>query len=198
MKMSNSDIHPLFPYFNKYTTISEKDFDTIKSHFIHKKIRKKRYLLEEGEICKYMAFIVKGAMRQYYIDEKGVEHVINLYIENWWAGDRESFVTAKPSVYTIDAWEDCELFLLSRDSNLKLTDECPAFNELALRLDERNTIATQKRITSSISLTAEKRYEDFVDRHPSFIQRFPQHIIASYLGITKDTLSRVRNKAFKR
>jgi len=133
-------------------------------------------------------------MRKYYLDENGIEHVVDLYIENWWAGDRESFSMATPSVYNIDVWEDTEVLLLSRESVLKLRSECPSFNELTLKLDEQNSIATQKRITSSISFSAEKRYADFVERHPYFLQRFPQHIIASYLGVTKDTLSRVRKK----
>ncbi len=191
-------MHPLFQYINRYAIISEGDFKVFISHFTEKKIRKKQFLLREGAICKHMAFIVNGSMRKYYIDEKGVEHTVDLYIENWWAGDRESFVKLTPSVYNIDACKDCELFLISRENTLKLRNQCAAFNELLLKLDEQNTIATQRRITSSISATAEKRYEDFVDCHPYFIQRFPQHIIASYLGITKDTLSRVRKKALRK
>ncbi|PRD47571.1 Crp/Fnr family transcriptional regulator [Sphingobacterium haloxyli] len=191
-------MHPLFQYINRYAIISEGDFSVFVDHFTEKKIRKKQLLLQEGTVCEHMAFIVKGSLRKYYIDEKGVDHTVDLYIENWWAGDRESFVKLTPSVYNIDAWQDCELLLISRENTLKLRNQCPAFNELLLKLDEHNTIATQRRITSSISATAKKRYEDFVDCHPYFIQRFPQHIIASYLGITKDTLSRVRKKALRR
>lgn len=191
-------MHALFQYIKQYVKISDEDFEIFASHCIPKKISKKQYLLREGEICKCLAFIVKGAMRKYYVDEKGIEHTINLFVENWWAGDRESFVMLTPSNYHVDAWEDCELLLISRESTLKLRQECSAFNELTLKLDEQSTIATQKRITSSISMTAEKRYEDFVTNYPHFIQRFPQHIIASYLGITKDTLSRVRKKALRK
>lgn len=193
-------MHPLFIYINNYlsTSISEEDFETLLSHFVHKTIRKKHYLLEEGEICKNLAFILKGSMRKYFIDEKGVEHVINLYIENWWAGDRESFSMLTPSLYNIDACAECEVLLISKENASKLLAECPAYNEFSLKLDERNHIASQQRITSAISFTAEKRYRDFVERHPYFVQRFPQHIIASYLGITKDTLSRVRRTVLRK
>lgn len=187
-------MHPLFNYINKYATMSEEDFEIFLSHFIEKKITKKTYLLEEGEICKYMAFVIKGSLRKYYLDEKGIESIVDLYIENWWAGDRESFVNLTPSIYNIEALENCELLLVSRENTLKLRDQCRAFNELTLKLDEQHTIANQRRITSSISSTAEKRYTDFVEYYPHFIQRFPQHLIASYLGITKDTLSRIRKK----
>ncbi|WPR77324.1 Crp/Fnr family transcriptional regulator [Algoriphagus sp. NG3] len=190
----------LHNYLNRYSSslISDAEFQDIFSHFEYKKVKRKQNLFMQGDVFKQMAFIVKGAMRKFYVDEKGVERVVDLYIENWWAGDRESFVMSLPSMYSIDAWEDCELLLISRENTVKLCNKCPAFTEFLLKLDERNSISAQKRITSSISLTAEKRYADFVERHPYFIQRFPQHVIASYLGITKDTLSRIRKQALKK
>ena len=191
-------MHPLFEYIKQYVTVSEEIFNNeLKNSFIKKEIRKKEYFLIEGEICKNFCFIAKGAMRKYHTDDKGIEHVVNLFVENWWAGDRESFVKQTPSAYTVDAWEDCELYLINRENSTKLLKESSIFNEFILKLDEQHTISTQKRITSSLSLSAEKRYEDFVSNYPHFVQRFPQHIIASYLGITKDTLSRVRRKALK-
>ncbi len=190
-------MHPLFEYINRYAFLSEEDFPLFLDYLIPKKIKRKQCLLQEGEICKHLAFIITGAMRKYYVDDKGAEHVIDLYVENWWAGDRESWVMHTPSKYNIEACEDCDVLLISRANQLKLCNHLPAFNQLMVKLDERNAISSQKRITSSISLTAEKRYADFVDLHPEFVQRFPQHIIASYLGITKDTLSRVRKKALR-
>ena len=190
----------LIQYIKKHsaTPLSEEAIEGIKHLFVPKKLRKKQYFLQEGEVCKYFAFIVKGAMRQYTVDDKGVEHIVHLSTENWWVGDRESWVMLTPTNYYIDAWEDTELLLITRANALNLANQCPAFNELIRLLDERNNIATQKRITSSISFSAEKRYADFVNNHPDFSQRFPQHIIASYLGITKDTLSRVRKHALKK
>jgi len=191
-------MHPFFTYINEYTYISEEDFKEILEYFFIKKFKKKDLLIVEGKISNYMAFIVKGSMYKYYINEKGVKNVVNLYIENWWAGDRESFVNSTPTMYYIEACEDCELLLLSRENTLKLLSFCQAFIEFTIKLDERNNIATQKRVASSISFSAEKRYEDFVNCYPHFIQRFPQHLIASYLGITKDTLSRIRKKMLKK
>lgn len=162
------------------------------------KIRRRQYFLKEGEVCRHFAFIVKGAMRQYKVDDKGVEHIVHLGIENWWVGDRESWVMLSPTAYCIDAWEDSELLLISREDTIRLLHELPAFSEMTRLLDERNNIATQRRITSSISATAEGRYNDFVDCHPDFLQRFPQHIIASYLGITKETLSRIRRQSLQK
>jgi hypothetical protein len=90
------------------------------------------------------------------------------------------------------------LLLITRYDTLRLMKQLPSFNEMVRRMDDRSNIATQRRIASHISLTAEKRYLDFADNHPDFLRRFPQHIIASYLGITKDTLSRVRKQILKK
>lgn len=170
----------------------------IEKKFHYKKLRKKQYFLQEGEVWKHLAFIVKGAMRQYWVDDKEVEHIVHLRIENWWVGDRESWAMNTPTKYNIDAWETTELLLISRADTLTLAHQSPAYSEMMRVLDERNFIATQKRITSSISLTAEKRYADLANHYPEFLQRFPQHAIASYLGISKDTLSRVRKQLLKK
>ncbi|RYJ42807.1 Crp/Fnr family transcriptional regulator [Flavobacterium beibuense] len=183
----------LHAYLNRYVSalISEKDFEMIAGHFTPMELKKKQYLLKEGQVIDFFAFIVKGAMRKYYIDDKGKEHVINLYIENWWAGDRESFALLTPSRYYIETCEPCEILVITRENKEKLCRECPVFNEFILKLDEKYSVASQKRIASSISSSARERYDDFAARYPEFLQRFPQHLIASYLGITKDTLSRV-------
>ncbi len=190
----------LIQYISNHSTtqLSEEAIETIEGLFVPTKLRKGQYFLQKGEVCKYTAFIVRGAMRQYTVDDKGVEHVVYLSTENWWVVDRESWVMLTPSNYYIDAWENTELLIITRADAINLTNQCPAFNELTRLLDERNKIATQRRITSYISSSAEERYADFVNFHPDFLQRFPQRIIASYLGMTKDTLSRVRKMPLKK
>lgn len=131
-------------------------------------------------------------MRQYTVDEKGIEHIVRLGIETWWMGDRESYIMETPSTYNIDAWEDTQMLLINRPQVVELMKTVPAFCEMVHQMDDRNHIANQKRINSTISSAAEKRYTDFYGLYPELIERFPQHIIASYLGISKDTLSRVR------
>ena len=145
----------------------------------------------------FYGFVVKGAMRQYSVDEKGNEHIVQLSIENWWAGDRESFTMLTPSLYFVDAWEETDLLTLTQ-TDLSVLDEIPAFLEMKAKMDENHHIALQKRVNASISLSAEQRYEALAQMYPEFLQRFPQHIIASYLGITKETLSRVRASSTKK
>lgn len=190
----------LFKYIETHsqTQLTKSEMEVIKNAFVLKKLRKRQYLLQEGEICKYFSFIVKGAMRQYSVDEKGVEHIVQLSIENWWVGDRESFIMLTPSTYNVDAWEDTELLVTTRAEQLDLLEKIPSISSMILKMDERHFIASQYRLNSVISQTADKRYEDFASRYPELLQRFPQHLIASYLGITKSSLSRIRNQAMKR
>jgi CRP-like cAMP-binding protein len=190
----------LIKYINSYisTPLNESQEELIKNTFVPRKLRKRQYFLQEGQICKHAAFIVKGAMRQYSVDDKGAEHIVHLSIENWWAVDRESFIMLTPSIYNIDAWEETDVLLFTKADYTNLSNPIPALLEMSRNLDDRNYIATQKRLNASISLSAEQRYTDFAKAYPEFIQRFPQHIIASYLGITKETLSRVRNHMMKK
>ena len=190
----------LYDYINSHSSsgVSEQEFELIKNYFIRKKLRKKQYFLQEGDICKYFGFILSGAMRQYTVDDKGAEHIVQLAVENWWVGDRESWTMSVPSLYNIDAWEDTELLLMSHDTLLELVQQFPAFAETKKIMDDRNNIASQRRITSAISSTAEKRYTTFVECYPNLLERFPQHMIASYLGIAKDTLSRIKRQLFQK
>ncbi len=187
-------------YVNSYTTapLTEGEIDLIGNIFIPKKFRKRQYFLQEGEVCKYTAFITKGAMRQYRVDEKGEEHIIKLFLENWWASDRESLINHTPSMYFIDAWEDTDALLATKTDLSDLVDRSHTLSEWLRKLDANFAIASQKRISAAISLSAEERYYDLEKTNPAFLQRFPQHIIASYLGINRETLSRIRSRGFKK
>ncbi|KQW98962.1 Crp/Fnr family transcriptional regulator [Flavobacterium sp. Root420] len=189
----------LIAYISQYASLplTSEEQALIVATFQPKKLRKKQYFLQEGDVCKYAGFIVKGAMRQYSVDDKGTEYIVHLFIENYWANDRESSTMLTPSKYNIDAWENTELLIITRAEMLDLMDKIPALVQMIRLMDERNAIANQRRLSSTISNAAEKRYEEFATHHPQFIQRFPQHLIASYLGITKETLSRIRKQGTK-
>lgn len=189
-----------FDYLKKFSAdpLSADEKTLLRQAFTPFKLRKRQYLLQAGNQSKHFAFIVKGSMRMYSVDDKGTEHFVRLGVEGWWMGDRESWAMVTPSLYNIDAWEDTEVLLINRDNTLELIKTVPAFCEMIRQLDERNNIANQRRLTSSISGTADKRYADFIACYPELLHRFPQHIIASYLGITKDTLSRVRRRLLQK
>src|SRR5689334_22934687 len=158
----------LIKYIRSYSTtpLTEDDIELIKNVFLPKRIRRKQYLLQTGEVCKYSAFLVKGAMRQYSVDEKGAEHIVRLAIENWWAVDRESFLMLTPSIYNIDAWEDSDTLLVTKADLTDTLSKIPAINEMSRKLDENHAFALQKRVNASISYQAEKRYADFAKQYP--------------------------------
>jgi CRP-like cAMP-binding protein len=185
---------PLFKYIEDYSSLilSDEDKHLIQETFKLKKLRKKQYYLQEGDVSKYIGFLIKGAMRMYSVDQKGHEHIVRFGVENWWMGDYESFNMLTPTKYNVDAVEDSELLMISNPQIQHLTDQIPAVAEMIKMLDRRANIATQNRIHAAISLTAEERYQHLQDAYPAFIQRFPQNMIASYLGISPETLSRIR------
>jgi CRP-like cAMP-binding protein len=192
----------VFEVFRKYVEgrilLTEEQYGRLQSLCIIKKLRKKQYLLQEGDAWKYHAFITKGCMRTYSIDEKGLEYIIYFGIENWWIGDKESLMFNQPSKYNIDAVEDSEVVLFT-DPNFNLAcKEIPAFNDMINNILQRSFANSQSRIQAAISYTAEEKYLNFLNKYPGFATRIPQNMIASYLGITPETLSRVRNITAKK
>jgi CRP-like cAMP-binding protein len=183
-----------FQKFNEAVPLSKEEGEVIKKHLTPKKLRRKQYLLQEGDVSKFVAFVEKGVLRSYSIDEKGGEHIIQFAIEGWLISDLSSFITGKPATYTIDALEDCELVLISRSVHEELLRTLPKYERWLRLLITGAYIALQRRITSIISLSLEDRYTSFVEIYPNIVQRVPQHMIASYMGMTPETLSRVRKK----
>lgn len=174
--------------------ITNEEFEYAKTLFIPKKLRRKRFLLEEGEPCIYTTFVEKGLLRSYTTDEKGNEHILQFGMQGWWMGDLYSFLTGEASEYNIEALEDSELLLITKPSWDLLLDEVPAFERYFRILIQNNLIATQRRLMRTMTTTAEERYQKLLQDFPDIVQRVPQHMIASYIGITRETLSRLRSQ----
>lgn len=189
----------LIEYINSRVSrpLATNEINIIKNSFVPHKIKKREFFLHEGDINIYMGFLTKGSMRKYSTDTKGTEHIMSLYIEGWWVGDRESFAKLTPSSFNIEACEDTDLLVLTKKAAEEIFS-LSIMNELTRQLDQNYSFASQKRINAAISMTAEERYNMLIDSYPEFIQRFPQHMIASYLGITQETLSRIRSRAVKK
>ncbi|GGB07581.1 Crp/Fnr family transcriptional regulator [Mucilaginibacter rubeus] len=185
-------------YIGQKATLTEADYAKIEAVCIFKKLRKKQYLLQEGDVWKYNAFITKGLVRFYSVDENGRENIVSFAKENWWTGDRASLLTGEPSKNNIDAIEDTELILITKTNFDRLCRDIQAFNDMVNAILNKSFITSQNRIHSAIAFTAEQKYLDFVQKYPDLSLRVPQAMIASYLGITPETLSRVRKETVKK
>lgn len=187
-----------FQKFNEKVALTPEEQEQIKAYLTPKKLRKRQYLLQEGDVCKSIAFVEKGALRAYTVDENMNEHIIQFALEGWTISDLFSYLTAEPATYNIDALEDAELVLITRSAHDELLKIQPKYETYIRLLITGAYIALQRRLTSNISLTAEERYTRFTETYPEIAQRVPQHMIASYMGLTPETLSRVRKKMAER
>ena len=193
-----SNFEAFFDYIQKISgkLLSEDDKHLLMAHFKPRKLRKRQYFLQEGDVCKYIGFIVKGSARTFTVDEKGHEHILKLSVENWWLTDFESFYLLTPSRFNIEALEELEILQSTNAEIEEFLKKIPAFSAMSNVISQNNTIATQKRM-QAINYSAEERYEELVSNYPHFLQRFPQNMIASYLGLSSETLSRIKKNALK-
>lgn len=187
-----------FQKFNEKVNLSKEEEELIKQHLTPKKLRKKQYLLQEGDVCKHIAFVEMGTLKAYVVDDAGTESIVQFALEGWIISDLYSFLTAEPATYNIDALEDAELVLISKSAHEQLLQNLPKY-ETYIRLQITGAyIALQRRLTSIISQSLEDRYKDFLAIYSNIAQRVPQHMIASYMGLTPETLSRVRSRMSSR
>ncbi len=182
---------------SRFITLTPEEEQYFISLLKLKKLKKKQYLLQEGDVVRYDYFVNKGCLRTYTIDEKGQEHVVQFSIEDWWTGDMYSFLTEKPARYTIDALEDSELLCLERNALEQLYIKVPKFERFFRLLLQNAFVALQERIIANLSLTADERYCTFIEKYPLMEKRLPLKQIASYLGITPESLSRIRGSYIK-
>ncbi|WDF76058.1 Crp/Fnr family transcriptional regulator [Mucilaginibacter sp. KACC 22773] len=194
-----SSFETFFDYIQEISgkLLSEDDKHLLMAHFKPKKLRKRQYFLQEGDVCRYIGFIVKGSARTFTVDDKGHEHILKLALENWWLADFESFYKLTPSRFNIEALENLEVLQSTNAQIEEFLKDIPAFSAMANVISQNNTIASQKRMQAAMSYTAEERYEDLISNYPQFLQRFPQNMIASYLGLSPETLSRLKKNSIK-
>jgi len=182
---------------NSHKGMSEEEFNLGTTFFAPKKLRKRQYVLQAGDVCKWLVFIERGCLRLYSIDDLGKEHVLRFGIEGWWMTDLESFQGLKPSAANIDALEDSELLLIGPESLQKLSDTVPIWDRYFRVIIDNEFKAAMARISDFVGASAEDRYLNFLDLYPDLFQRIPLHQIASYLGVTPQTLSRIRKQLSK-
>lgn len=184
----------ILAHVGQFVALEPAEADYFTSLLKYKLLRKRQYLVQAGDVCKFDSFVLNVCLRTYFVDERGSEHVVQFAVENWWTGDLYSFLSGSPAAYNTDALEDSELLQLDQPSLDALYERVPKFERFFRILSQRAFVAAEQRVIATISQTAEERYRHFIGRYPGLDQRVPQHLIASYLGFTPEFLSRIRRQ----
>jgi CRP-like cAMP-binding protein len=185
-------------FVSRTLKLTPEELEVFHSLLEFRKVKKKQFLLKEGEVCDFEAYILKGCIRTYYIDKEGVETILMFAVEDWWVSDLASFSERKPSMQFIETLEDCELLVINYEDKEALFEKIPAFERLFRQMVQRSLGVLQQRFYANVSQTAEERYLAFIEKYPQIVQRVPQHQIARYIGVSPEFLSKVKSSLFRK
>ena len=185
-------------HIKKHTQISDENLEKFSNAFTLQKVAKKEFLLKEGEICQFEGFVTGGCFKVFHSDQNGTEHTLYFAIEDWWVADVDSFTNSKPSQLNIQALENSEVLLISKQNKEKLYQEIPEIEKLFRIMSQKNLVALQRRMIDNLSKTAEQRYLDFLAKYPKITQRLTNIQIAAYLGVSPEFVSKIRRKITKK
>lgn len=194
MEYTNADFGPLLTNILKYIELTEEEEAFIISVSRKSHVKKKQYIVQPDFPCKYRTFIVKGAFRSFLFDRNGNEHTVAFGVENWWISDFNSYINQTPATLFVEALEVSEIIQISSESEHLLLEKYPKFEKFFRILYQKALLSLQKRSLSNLSKTAEERYDEFMESYPDIAQRVPQYALASYLGFSKEYLSKIRNR----
>ncbi|MCB2377173.1 Crp/Fnr family transcriptional regulator [Hymenobacter sp. BT635] len=181
-------------YLQNKLPLTDAQFGALGRVLVPKELKRQQQLVRQGEVGRYGAFVAQGCLRSFVVDKKGKEHVLQFAPENWWIADQYGLIHHEPALFSIDALEDSRVLLFGPDFYQQLPQLGPPFQAFFYELQQNSLQAMQKRLIATLSATAEERYLDFIRTYPSLTQRLPQRLIAAYLGITPESLSRIRKE----
>lgn len=187
-------IQPLLKYISNYIDLTPNEIAILESKITVRKYLKGQYIVQQGDICKYECFVLSGCTKTFYVDKEGQEHILMFSIEDWWTSDMGSFITQTPADFNVQCLENSELVMFSYDIIEDLYRDIPKLERFFRQIIEKAFVASQKRIVRNFSLSAKEQYLYFRDQYPLIEQRIPQYMIASYLGITKEFLSKIKSQ----
>lgn len=184
----------LYKNISGYINLSEEEFQQFKEPFQFKKFKKKSIVLKEGDYCLFEGFVLNGCFKIYYLNEKGFEQTLYFAVEGWWITDINSLINDVPSILNIEAVQDSEVLMISKKDKECLYEVMPQIEKLFRIMNQRSSVALQRRILSLTGKTADKRYLEFLEKYPGLEQKLTQQQVASYLGITHEFLSKIRKR----
>ena len=186
------NIAPVIEHFSNYLSLSDSEIFALESKLTEKKVKRRQFILQEGDVCKHSTFVVNGCFKMYKVDDKGQEHNLQFAIEDGWISDLGSFHSNEPSELYIEALEQSTILQITKPDLIYLYIHYPNFDRIFRVLIENAFINLQKRVLQNISFTAEERYLDFLKKYPNLFNRISNVQIASYIGITPEFLSKIR------
>jgi CRP-like cAMP-binding protein len=185
-------LEELITYIQKYVVLSESDIELIEDAIITRNYLKGQYIVQQGDICRYESFVISGCTKTFFMDADGNEHVVMFATEHWWTADLGSFVNQEPADYNVQCLENTTVMAFTYDAIEELYTKVPQLERFFRLIIQRALVAAQKRIIRNLSMSAKDRYLLFRELYPNIEQRVPQYLIASYLGITRQFLSKLR------
>lgn len=184
-------------YIERFVSLNSEEISIVDECISFKSFPKKTILLNAGDVCNFEAYVLKGCIREYFIDKSGTELTLEFAVEDWWVSDITSFEHQTPSMMYIETLEDCELLVLSRESKDELLRRVPKLERMFRLMIQRHLAVVQKRLLRTVTYSAMDKLDEFLKRYPTLPNRVPQHYIASYLGITPEFLSKLRKRQMK-
>ncbi len=178
-------------HVEKIIPLTDDEFAFVCTHFTTKKFKKHQFLIQEGEAVKYSYFVVSGLLKLVHTDDTGKQHIVSFAMEDWWESDFLAYYTQTPATMTLECLEDTEVLRLSVDGYQKLCDGLQKMEHFFLEKSNFGFLAAQRRILSLLTSNAKERYEQLLKQYPSLIQRVPKSLLAAYLGVSRETLSRL-------
>ncbi|WP_027388067.1 Crp/Fnr family transcriptional regulator [Chryseobacterium gregarium] len=181
-------------HFEEIIPLTDEEFGYLDSFFKTRKLKKHQYLIQENESVTHLFFVVKGLLKASLTDKEGKEHIIQFAVENWWISDFQAFYNNVPSVTNIHCLEEVEVCGISKENLEKMCSENHKIEHFFRIKNSFGYVALQQRILSLLTTNAKERFEQFSSQYPQLLQRIPKTIIASYLGVSRETLSRIQRK----
>jgi CRP-like cAMP-binding protein len=188
------ELEAVVSYVERHISLTTEEKDFLCSLLQVKKIRKKQQIVQPDFVCKHRSYVFDGALRAYLIDDKGNDHTIAFAIEEWWISDYNSYIFQEPATLFVEALENSVLVQLDYNAEQLLKETHPKFEKFFRIITERSFAFLQKRMLANLSMTAEQRHEQFIDKYNKVALRVPQYALASYLGMSTEYLSKLRNK----
>lgn len=187
------DITPLLNYISRHISLTTEEEAFLAAKVRYRKYLKGQFVVQQGDICRCENFVLSGCLKTFYVDPEGQEHIVSFAIENWWAADLGSFISRTPARFNVQCIEDTELAQFPYDTLEQLYLDIPKLERFFRIILQKAYVASQDRLVGNFSLPARERYAEFRRQYPGIEQRVPQYMVASYLGITREFLSRIKN-----